>query len=500
VDQKRVQTERELRQAHQLLEAIFDHTHLMVAYLDPQFIFVRVNRAYAEADEREPHFFPGKNHFELYPNPENEALFRQVVETGQAHFSFAKPFEYAEHPERGVSYWDWSLAPVKDTGGDVVGLLLTLLNVTERVRAEEALRESEERYRTLFEQANDAIFVNRLDDKIIDVNRRACEMLGYTRKELLTMYVPDLQAPELRGPRGSAIKRELEQHGGTPFETTDIRRDGTRVPVEVSTSRLTSREGEHVLSIVRDITERKRVEQTLWQYTKRLRILRQVDRAILAAQSPQEIARAALRRVRELTPCLGSGVTLLDLEAREVILLAADVGESLVVSGDLRLPMDAFGEERDQAIALFQRGEAYVVEDLATLRSAPPVVQSLAAAGLGAVLNVPLIFQEELIGFFSVGAERGAALSQEHFEIAQEVADQLTVALRQARLHEQVQRHAEELEARVRERTAELRNVVNLMAGREVRMAELKEVIRQLRAQLKEAGLEPIADDPLLGP
>ena len=129
-ENKYKKTEKALREAHQLLETVYDHTHMMVAYLDPKFNFIRVNRAYARADEREPSFFPGKNHFDLYPNAENEAIFRRVVETGQPHFSFAKSFEYAEHLNRGVSYWDWSLIPIKDENGSVIGLILTLLNVT----------------------------------------------------------------------------------------------------------------------------------------------------------------------------------------------------------------------------------------------------------------------------------------------------------------------------------------------------------------------------------
>jgi C4-dicarboxylate-specific signal transduction histidine kinase len=67
----------------------------------------------------------------------------------------------------------------------------------------------------------------------------------------------------------------------------------------------------------------------------------------------------------------------------------------------------------------------------------------------------------------------------------------------QVRAEEELRRHRDHLEELVDERTAELRRVVNLMAGREVRMAELKEVIRELRAQLIAAGLAPAADDPL---
>jgi len=137
---QRVRTQQELADANRLLETILDTSPVLTAYLDPQFNFVTVNRAYAEADERDPEFFPGKNHFDLYPNAENEEIFQRVVDTGEAYFAYAKPFEYAEHPERGASYWDWSLVPIKGRGGRVTGLVLSASDVTERIRAEEALR------------------------------------------------------------------------------------------------------------------------------------------------------------------------------------------------------------------------------------------------------------------------------------------------------------------------------------------------------------------------
>ncbi len=130
----------ELRETTQLLETVFDTTHVLVAHLDTRFNFIRVNRAYAQADQRDTLFFPGKNHFTLYPNAENETIFQRVLETGVPYFASAKDFQYAEHPERGTTYWDWSLIPTLDAGGGVTGVVLTLADATERTMTVEALR------------------------------------------------------------------------------------------------------------------------------------------------------------------------------------------------------------------------------------------------------------------------------------------------------------------------------------------------------------------------
>lgn len=138
-----------LCETNHLLTAILNGTHAMVACVDPEFNFLMVNRAYAAADGREPDFFPGKNHFALYPNAENEAIFRRVVQTGEPCFYCAKPFVYAEHPERGVTYWDWSLIPVKDSTGAVTCMVFTLMDVTRSKEDEVALQRSVHRLELL---------------------------------------------------------------------------------------------------------------------------------------------------------------------------------------------------------------------------------------------------------------------------------------------------------------------------------------------------------------
>lgn len=135
---------RELARTSALLERIFSNIQFMVVFLDPHFRFVRVNQAYADACGYPPEFFVGKNHFDLYPHEENEAIFRRVVETGETFTVFAKPFEFPDHPERGVTYWDWSLHPVRGEDAAMAGLIFTLVDVTERVRTQSRLRENEQ--------------------------------------------------------------------------------------------------------------------------------------------------------------------------------------------------------------------------------------------------------------------------------------------------------------------------------------------------------------------
>jgi PAS domain S-box len=118
-----------------MLETIFDHTHFMIAYLDKNFDFIGVNKAYAKKSNKSPDFFVGKNHFDLYPHKGNERIFKNVVKTGKPYYAYSMPLE---HSELGVIYWDWVIQPVKEDG-EVTGLLLSLTDVTDYKRDEDSI-------------------------------------------------------------------------------------------------------------------------------------------------------------------------------------------------------------------------------------------------------------------------------------------------------------------------------------------------------------------------
>ena len=262
---ERIKAEDGLRETTDLLETIFEHTHMLVAYLNPQFNFVRVNRAYAETDEREPSFFPGKNHFDLYPNEENEKIFCRVLETGIPYFAYAKPFEYAEHPERGISYWDWSLVPIKNQQGIVSGLVLTIVDVTARKRAEESLKASEDKLNAMLQSVTD--HMSMMDDNltIIWANEKAKSTFGNDvvgRK----CYEAYHRRNEPCEPHPCLTFKTFQDGKVHEHDTQVVDKDGNTRYFHCSANvALRDSEGKPtaVLEVSRDITDQKRIEQAL---------------------------------------------------------------------------------------------------------------------------------------------------------------------------------------------------------------------------------------------
>ncbi|MDB9526804.1 PAS domain S-box protein [Oscillatoria sp. CS-180] len=163
-------------------------------------------------------------------------------------------FRTAQGTRRTVLY----SAEITQLNGEAC-ILSVANDISERKAAEEALSESEQRFRTLVEQATDALFVVNADRQFIDVNQEACHTLGYSREELLQLSVPDVQkavsiddlASDWKLPPGQAVTREgIHQ-----------RKDGSHFPVEVRLGRIEIGGKSVLLAIARDITARKQMEQ-----------------------------------------------------------------------------------------------------------------------------------------------------------------------------------------------------------------------------------------------
>ena len=132
-----------MRENGERLEKLFANTLFAVVYLDRQFNYLRVNRAYAAIDSLTPAYFIGKNHFALYPDAEDQALFQRVVDTGEPVTILAKPFARERHPQSTATHWDWGIHPIKDAAGRVEGLTFCMVDVTRRKTAELELQKTQ---------------------------------------------------------------------------------------------------------------------------------------------------------------------------------------------------------------------------------------------------------------------------------------------------------------------------------------------------------------------
>ena len=289
--QKSWRAEESLLQSRELQEKFFDSINTLIAYMDRDFNFIRVNDAYARADGRTPDFFVGKNHFALYPHPENQQIFQSVVETGEPFLVFEKPFEYPGNPRRGVSYWDWNLQPVKGPSGRVEGLVLSLLDVTERKRAQEANRQLSR----IVEQTEDTVVVTNCEGLIEYVNPAFERMTGYAKHEIsgktprvLKSGIQDVQFYEklwntiLKGDVFQGEIANRKKNGDIFYEVKTI------TPLRDAHGTIT-----HFVATGKDITEHKYDEEQLQNAYRDLELrvqARTEELSIANAELEEEIA------------------------------------------------------------------------------------------------------------------------------------------------------------------------------------------------------------------
>ena len=180
-----------------------------------------------------------------------------------------------------------SVSPVKDENGAVTGVSATIRDISLRKETEERLRQSEERFRTLFDESPDAIFVEDEDGVVLDANPAACRLHGASRDDLIGESVLTLVPPEDR----DAVKASFQDwfNGKVQrMESYSYTRDGQRIPVEIRANRIHYAGRPAMLLDVIDITERRRNEArqaAFYQLTERLSVavdLREAARAIAA--------------------------------------------------------------------------------------------------------------------------------------------------------------------------------------------------------------------------
>lgn len=196
----------------------------------------------------------------------------------------------------------------------------------------------------------------------------------------------------------------------------------------------------HAVVVQRDVTERERAEQAVRRYARRLETLHEIDRGILAAQSPEEIAEAALKHLQYLVPF------------QQASIVVFEKNQNAGVNPDNQTPHHGSAAEENGN----RRGQVYDMEHTRVLANLTTQTGSEDLSKPVSFINIPLVAQGELLGSLSLGASDSTIFTGEHGDIAREVAYQVALAVQQAQLRNTLRHYTTELEVLVQERTQEI--------------------------------------------
>jgi PAS domain S-box-containing protein len=268
---ERKKAEESLRKERQDLDCIIDSSPIIIFYKDKTGKFIRVNKTFAETLKIPKEEFLGKTVFDLYSAKIAQGMTNddsEVLKSGCPKLNIIEHYESVS----GIRWVQTDKVPIFDKNGIPAGLVGFAQDITEQKKAEEALKESETKYRELINGMNDTAWVIDLDANFIDVNDAAVKVLGYSREELLSMGPTDIDNSLSREQIRDLVKR-MPTDQIQVFETAHTTKDGKAIPVEISSSVVTYQGKQAVLSIARNITERKQLEDNLRVSEERFRAI-----------------------------------------------------------------------------------------------------------------------------------------------------------------------------------------------------------------------------------
>ncbi|MCJ7687601.1 MAG: PAS domain S-box protein, partial [Desulfobacteraceae bacterium] len=260
---ERKRAEEALRKEKDFSESLIDTAQVIILLLDAEGRIVRFNPYMEDLCGYRLDEVQGKDWFSTFL-PEQDydqvrEVFRAAVSDIQT-WGNINPIVAKDGREIIVEWYDKTL---KDADGNTIGLLAIGQDITERNRAEEQVRESEERHRTILQTAMDGFWLVDLDGRLMQVNETYCQMSGYSEPELLAMHILDLEASETPDQIAAHIQKTMAQ-GEERFETRHRRKDGSIFDVEISIQYRPT-EGGWFVAFLRNITERKQAEEALQQ-------------------------------------------------------------------------------------------------------------------------------------------------------------------------------------------------------------------------------------------
>ena len=478
---------RDLADQANIIDTFFRYSIEPLAILDREFNFVRVNEAYARAGARSVDDYPGRNHFEMYPS-DYRPIFEQVRDTAKPFQAIARPFTYRDHPEWGTTYWDWNIVPLLDEKGKTDFLVFTLVDVTERERALQQVRDQA----ALIDLTHDAVIVRDLDDRVVLWSRGAESTYGYNVGEARGKAVAELL--KTRYPRPVVdILADLERDWQWTGELRHTRKDGQEIIVTSRWALKRDSEGrvEGVLEINRDITGRRQAEV-------RVEMMNELLRPFVQKTSRREYLDEVVRLVRRWTGCRCAGLRVLAPDG--TIPYEAGAG----FDRDFWRAENLLSVERDRCAciravtgrpeptdaAARSAGGSFVLNDTAAFTAELPAAaagcyrDACVKAGYRTVAVIPIRYQDQVLGALHIADGEANKLSPATVELLESSVPLIGEALHRFGVEEELRRHRDHLAGEIEQATAALTetnlDLQNEIAVRRATEASLRETSEYL--------------------
>ncbi len=358
-------------------------------------------------------------------------------------------------------------------------------DVTERMHAEQALRESEERYRAVIYSAPDAIISTDAAGTVVAWNPGAERMFGHTEAEFLGQPLTRLLPTHFVAGHVTGMERlhtgGASQILGRTLEAEGLRKDGQAFPLELSLSGWQVAEERFYTAIIRDITERKRAEEALRKRVTEMEALYQTSLEILARDDLAGLLTAIVKNVARLTGGDRGALYLPTADGTRIrVHISHNMGRDYIGT-EL-----GFGEGISGRAA--QERRTIMIEDYDAWEGRSPKFPS---AGVGRVLAIPMRVGERLIGVLNVADSRTGSYGEDDIRLASLFADQAAMAIESARLVSETNRRAAYLEA--------LTNTAAALRAEVIPKQMYADVLDQVVDQLKAYGATLALLDPESG-
>jgi len=249
------------------------------------------------------------------PFPDEQLPFRQVMDTGLPVYDVRHAIEWPDGRRVLLSI---NGAPLFDNAGKLEGMICAIQDVTEQIQISKSLKESEQRYRTLFEQSKDPIYLSTQDSAFLDVNHAYLDLFGYNKEEIKSLKAEEVyKSPNDR----SRFKQEVEKEGFVKdFEVKLIKKDGTEMDC-LMTSTIRKAEDGSILGyqgIIRDITDFKLAERKIKDYAENLETMveertKELNHALYDTEQARD-------RIDGILKSVGDGLIVTDLYNRVILM------------------------------------------------------------------------------------------------------------------------------------------------------------------------------------